>query len=224
MIRVFIGTEPAQRLACELLKYSLRAHSLAEFEFIEITGSSPDLPMQTGFSFCRWQIPELCKYHGRAIYMDADIAVIDDIRKVWDPEMSLPALARPTADKRFYTSVMVLDCAELTHWKYQELLSRVRMRPTHYAGIMWASLVSPYHHDFGDLPGHWNEMDQLKQRTSAVHYTDLQRQPWRFAGHPVGLLWHTLLRSAVRENAIPEALVREEIAKGHVRHDVLSIP
>ncbi|MBM4264570.1 MAG: hypothetical protein FJ145_24490 [Deltaproteobacteria bacterium] len=39
---------------------------------------------RTGFSFSRFLIPSLCQYRGKAIYLDADMLVFDDIAKLWD--------------------------------------------------------------------------------------------------------------------------------------------
>ena len=225
MIRVFIGTEPAQRLACEVLKHSIRARTSQPVEFTEI-GQDYGLPQQTGFSFSRWSVPELVGFRGRAIYMDADIVVLSDIAALAALPLDEPiqVRARPTADNRYFTSVMLMDCDYLPYWKFSDLLAEVRSMPDwYYASVMWASVRSPYRKGFGPLPRGWNDLDNVKAGTCALHYTDLKRQPWRYAGHPFGAVFQGELKAAMAAGAVSAELVRDEIGKGHVRANVLGV-
>lgn len=224
MIRVFIGTQPEQKLACEVLKYSIKARTTEPVEFTEIGGVS-QLPMQTGFSFARWQVPELCQYGGEALYLDADIVVLADIAEIRaiPRTVETPVLARPTADDRYFTSVMRFDCDILT-WDFARLTKMANQYDWMYNAIMWAASNSPLRADFGALPRRWNDMDRVKADTALLHYTDLKRQPWRHVGHPFGYVWQAELKSALADKVISPALVLEEIAKGHVRTDVLLTP
>lgn len=230
-IRVFIGTEPAQRLACEVLKFSISARCGVPVEFTEIgsidgEAPGPELPQQTGFSFVRWRVPQLVGYVGRAIYMDADIVVTGNIEALWKeaiPE-DRAVLARPTADDRYFTSVMLMDCAKLKHWDIWKLLDRVQHEPQwFYHTIMWASCKSPYRADFAALPKSWNMLDRWDAQTDALHYTDLRRQPWRYSGHPSSEIFRDELRAGIGAGAIPRELVKAEIEKGHIRGDLLMV-
>jgi hypothetical protein len=233
MIRVYIGTQPEQKLACEVLKYSIRARASEPVSFFEITDKTNRHAM-TGFSFARWHVPQLAKENGDgvAIYMDADIVVLGDIAALANVVGDKPALARPTSDGRYFTSVMRLDCAQLA-WDVGGLSARfgplksdscfVLPEWLHNA-IMWAAANSPWRHDFGPLDARWNDLDLVKAGTQALHYTDLKRQPWRYAGHPFGYVFQAELKSAIADKAVSMGLVAEEIAKGHVRSDVLMVP
>jgi len=222
-VKVFIGTEPNQRLACEVLKYTAQSNCSETIEFTEI-GREFDLPQQTGFSFARWEVPKLCGYWDAAIYMDADMVVFGDLKELMNTPMSKSVLARPTHDDRFYTSFMLMDCGGLTHWDFNALLAQAKEKEWLYGAIMWVSRNSPYRNDFAPLSPRWNDMDCVKEGTKVAHFTDLKRQPWRYAGHPFGWVFQAALKSAMRDGFIPETLVRSEIAKGHVRQDLLVTP
>jgi hypothetical protein len=87
---------------------------------------------------------------------------------------------------------------------------------------MWASKTSPYRKDFAPLAKAWNTLDRRDLETRAVHYTDLRRQPWRYAGHPAAATFQDELREALAAGSIAPELVKAEIAKGHVRPDLLT--
>ncbi len=218
MIRVYIGTEPMQWLACEVLKYSIRSRSSEPVEFFEISDVTTRFGL-TGFSFARWYVPKLAKENGDdvAIYMDADIVVLGDIAELFHAASDKPALAKPTSDGRFFTSVMRLDCTRL-QWDpgalpYAEWL---------HNAVMWAAPNAPWHSDFGVLDGRWNDMDLPKSGTKAIHYTDLRRQPWRYSGHPFGVVFQTELVAALKDGHILRSDLLREISAGHVRADVLA--
>lgn len=222
-IRICIGTEPNQRLSTEVLKHSIRSRTASEVEFIELVrdGELSPLKMDTGFSFCRWSIPQRCRYEGRAIYMDTDIVVLGDIMELWNLPMSTGAMAKPQ-ERRYWTSVMLLDCARLAHWDFTALAARAAAEPSFYKGVMWVEPRSIYASDFSALPGCWNDLDTINAQTKALHFTDLRRQPWRFSGHPRGWVFRDALLAATAAGAVSAQLVQTEIAKGHVRPDVLS--
>jgi len=225
VIRVYIGTQPEQKLACEVLKYSITARATEPVSFFEITDKTNRYAM-TGFSFARWYVPKLAKENGdqTAIYMDADIVVLGDIAALEHAAGEKPTLARPTSDGRYFTSVMRLNIARI-NWDVGGLLvdGFAGLPEWLHNAIMWAASNSPWRADFGELSARWNDLDLVKDGTQALHYTDLKRQPWRYAGHPFGYVWQAELKSALADKAISMALVQDEIARGHVRGDVLTV-
>lgn len=227
MIRVYIGTEPMQWLACEVLKYSIRARASEPVEFFEISGKTTRFAL-TGFSFARWHVPKLAQENGdtQVIYMDADIVVLDDIAELSRITGEKPALARPTADNRYFTSVMRLDCARL-RWDVGSIpVTPGAGMPAEWLhnAIMWAAVNSPWRGDFGELSARWNDMDVVKDGTKAIHFTDLKRQPWRYAGHPFGRVFQTELVAALKDGHILRSDLQHEIRAGHVRADILLNP
>lgn len=228
MIRVYIGTEPMQKLACEVLKYSIQSRASEPVEFFEITDKTVRHAM-TGFSFARWHVPKLAKENGdsQVIYMDADIVVLDDIAELSRITGEKPALARPTADGRYFTSVMRLDCTRL-NWDPGSLHTVAcidgAVPEWLHNSVMWAAGSSPWRADFGELSARWNDMDVVKDGTKAIHFTDLKRQPWRYAGHPFGRVFQTELVAALKDGHILRSDLQHEIRAGHAREDILLNP
>src|SRR5207237_1121984 len=127
-IRLFVGTDSTQRLAARVLEYSIKCHSSMSVDFVPMCDVPVPLPRdprnrpRTGFSFARFLIPSLCGYQGRAIYLDADMLVFDDISKLWDlplGEAGVLCAEQPTDKGRIRQySVLLLDCARLP-WRIE---------------------------------------------------------------------------------------------------------
>lgn len=223
MIKIFIGTEEAQWLPTQVLRHSVLRRTQAPVEFIDLIHIplQLNLKMYTGFSFYRFYIPEACNYEGRAIYLDADIVVLDDIQKLVDLDMGdKGALARPEGDER-YTSVMLLDCEKLKHWKIKNWAGLINAGMASYEGIMIGSKRGLNHKDFGPLPKEWNGLDEWTPDTKILHYTHVPTQPWKVAGHPLAHLFLRELKSALDEKVISRADVEKEIAEGHIYPEIL---
>ncbi|UCE77317.1 MAG: hypothetical protein JSU62_03695, partial [Gammaproteobacteria bacterium] len=79
------------------------------------------------FTPTRFMPPELMGYQGRAVVIDPDIFAIADIWELLSRDMQGKAImCRPRSgtkgviDRCLASSVMLLDCAKLTHWKVEE--------------------------------------------------------------------------------------------------------
>lgn len=226
-IRIFIGTEPKQWLPTEVLRWSIQSRTNAPVEFQELKHIPLYLKseMYTGFSFYRFSIPETCSYQGRAIYLDADIVVLDDIQKLFSMDMGEHgALARPikpgTKEGR-YTSVMLLDNEKLTHWKIKNWVDQINLNPSLYNDTLWVSPKGLNFNDFGDLPSYWNDLDHYDQQTKILHYTHVPIQPWKKADHPFGHIFFKELKAAIEEEEIPIDAIEREIRQGHLYPDLL---
>lgn len=223
MIRVFIGTEPSQKLPTQVLKHSIRARATEPVSFIEMEGPDSDYVGLTGFSLRRFHIPQLCAFEGRAIYLDADIVVLGNIAELWNLDLTRPALAKPYTTSDYFTSVMLLDCGRLRHWDFRAW-STTAAKDAQFANrLIWARPTAPNHDDFGPLPSQWNDLDIVKPATRALHFTQLPKQPWRHTGHHYGHVFRTALMDAMAEGSVTTALVEDEIEAGHVREDVLKV-
>lgn len=42
------------------------------------------------------------------------------------------------------------------------------------------------------IPAAWNHEDRLYKNTKLLHFTDIDRQPWRQDGHPLQDVWEEL--------------------------------
>lgn len=103
-IRIFIGTEPKTRVAARVLEFSIRRHTQSPVEVTYMEGPQWEYPLDgirvgTGFSLRRWMIPKACEWKGRAIYMDADQVVFDDVLELWNKPNDPPTLVTETVER-----------------------------------------------------------------------------------------------------------------------------
>ena len=131
IIKVFVGCDPNN---CDLeqmmvLDYSIHKHTSSPVEIIWMQLSrDPDSywysnpetgegwntsKWSTPFSGFRWAIPEYCDYSGRAIYMDADVVILDDLAKLWQhPIKGKAVVAAKTKADMTRLCTCVWDCAK----------------------------------------------------------------------------------------------------------------
>jgi hypothetical protein len=160
-------------------------------------------------------------------------------------------MCRPRAPARegFHTAVMLMDCAQLRHWQWQNHIEEI-FRLERSAGP-WLCLTDEDPALIGRLEEEWNHLDRLNERTRLLHYTNRQIQPWLtglpyrpdFAARPTPplqrlrncfprLKFHQphvheayflqLLRESLETGELTQDEVREQIRRGHLRRDALS--
>lgn len=223
-IRIYIGTEPAQWLPTAVLKRSILVRTKAAVEFYDLIGLDLGLKtkMYTGFSFYRFAIPEQCGYTGRAIYLDADMVVLGDIDQLYQLDMEeKPALARVCDPTTVFTSVMLMNCEKLVHWKIREWVALINAGLTSYQGCMSGSPSGMNFGDFGALPPQWNDFDKYDETTKLIHYTHVPTQPWKRPGHPYKGAFLQELQAALRDGSISREQVEREINAGHIYSGIL---
>ncbi len=234
-IRIFVGTEDNQMPAARVLEYTIRGHTRhpVQVEFMRnYYGRMPkhrkNRP-RTTFSFCRLQIPQLCGYRGRAIYMDADMQVFGDVEELWSRPFQGHKIMVTRQDEPpdvwkdnswFHPgrqmSVMVLDCERLP-WDVDEIIGGLDEDRYSYPDLMFdMCLVAPDEID-DTLPPEWNHLERYEQGvTKLVHYTVVPTQPWKNDQNPRCELW----LSAYREAAAAGAIVPEEVERLALRGEV----
>ena len=198
MIRIFVGTSANDEdlEAQAVFEYSLRKHHPADD--IELTWmrlskdpnsfwySNPDKSegwitktWATPFSALRWGIPAACGYSGKAIYVDCDMIVMDDIAKLWNQEFQSGKLIISKGDGLTFCTMM-MDCAGL-----QSVLPRARdlkQKPNCYREVrrMFSGPGAKYVQRFD---GNWNCRDGEQYATihdpdvKILHYTAIPTQP-----------------------------------------------
>ena len=91
MLKVFIGYDHAESVAFHVLCSSIWLHASQPVQIVPLMLSQlrkihtrPRDPMQSNdFAFTRFLVPHLCGYQGRAVFMDCDMLVNDDIAKLF---------------------------------------------------------------------------------------------------------------------------------------------
>src|SRR5512135_816786 len=111
-IKVFIGFEPRQPLAYNVLQSSLHRNSASRVIVEPLMLHKLPISRRglTEFTFSRFLVPWLCGYEGVAIFMDADIVVRGDIAELAaqaDPQCAVQVMQE---QQRFeWASVMLFN-------------------------------------------------------------------------------------------------------------------
>ena len=207
---VFIHTNHRQMVGALVSQYSLKRNSRNPDGFdvkILHTEDHPFLLAQEGQKFLRdgvervWRNddlqsftplrfmpPELMGYEGRAIVIDPDIFAVGDVWDLLTRDMQGKAILcryRSGAKRlfRFYaSSVMLLDCAKLTHWRCEEQFNELFDFARDY--MAWISLKLEPVGSIGLFENEWNDFDRLGPDTKLLHNTRRMTQPWK-TGLPV---------------------------------------
>ncbi|HHJ17270.1 MAG TPA: hypothetical protein ENJ80_11285 [Gammaproteobacteria bacterium] len=207
---VFIHTNERQWLGAVLSRYSLQRNSAHadefDIEYIHVR-DHPFLAEKEGQPFLRggvtreWRMddlqsftplrfmpPELMGYEGRAIVIDPDVFAVGDVYELLTRDMQGKAVmgrhrsAKQNKAQCVATSVMLMDCAKLTHWHCRQEFEELFRFERDYKEWMCLAHESP--DNIGYFEPEWNDFDRLTDRTRMLHNTKRRTQPWK-TGLPV---------------------------------------
>lgn len=221
-IHVYIGTEPKTEIPRKVLEYSIIETTRSPVEFHPMIGDNwskvNSKTPGTGFSLLRWSIPERANYIGKAIYLDADQLVLDDIEDLWNSPTLFPAETEscsiwctfqkskdyPAKPYKPNTSVMLIDCEKAKkEWpSLEELKTYLKddVKRKKYAPVMHALhiLTKPT-----EIPYYWNHLNKCKGGvTRLIHYTTEHKQPWYDPTHPCTRTWRDAFMRALKAGYI----------------------
>lgn len=226
---VFIHTNAQQILGALVARHALVRNSCHADQFdvhILHTADYPFLAAREGEAFQRdgyrriWRNddlqsftplrflpPEAMGYTGRALVIDPDVFAIGDVWDLLSRDMQGKAvLCRRRAGMKgrngeFATSVMLLDCARLAHWRCREQFDEMFAFTRDY--MEWISLKQEPPGSIGALEKEWNDFDRLTPETRMLHNTRRLTQPWKTGlpieftpedGFRANLLYHLAVR------------------------------
>jgi hypothetical protein len=209
-VTIFIGCDPRERVAANVLIDSLLQHSRRPLAIIPL--QTPQLEAQglywrereprqsTAFSFTRFLVPYLMDYQGWAIFMDCDMLARADIGQLWDlrddrfsvqcvkhnhtPHETVKFLgeAQSAYPKKNWSSLMLFNC------------SRCSMLTPDYVNTASGLELHRFtwlagDHEIGSLPGCWNHLVQVQEPSKAktaamLHWT--LGGPWFKAQRTMG--------------------------------------
>ncbi len=133
------------------------------------------------FTPLRFMAPELMAYEGRAVVVDPDVFAQGDVMELLGRDMSGKAIyCRSRGENKkieHNSSVMLLDCAQLRHWKIQEDFDALFRMTREYK--TWMNLAYENPSTIGKLEPEWNDLDNLTPRTKLLHNTHRRTQPWK---------------------------------------------
>ncbi|TGD71590.1 hypothetical protein E4634_18285 [Mangrovimicrobium sediminis] len=208
---VFIHTNHKQKLGAIISRYSMRRNSAHadEFDvrFIEVK-DHPCMLEREGQSYLRdgelrpwvnndlqsftplrFAPPGLMGYQGRAVVVDPDVFAQGDVWDLLSRDMGGAAvMCRPKSGRKgrkgaWASSVMLLDCAKLQHWRFEEDFAAMFVPPgggkPQRDYMDWISLKLENPADIGVIENEWNDFDHLTPDTKLLHNTKRYTQPWK---------------------------------------------
>lgn len=138
------------------------------------------------FTPLRFMPPQLMGYQGRAVVVDPDVFAVKDVWELLSRDMEGKAVMCRMRGKgpmaHFASSVMLLDCARLTHWKIEEDFDVLFRMERDYKE--WMNLGYEDKDTVGLFEPEWNDFDKLSPATRMLHNTRRRTQPWK-SGLPV---------------------------------------
>lgn len=216
------------------------------------------------FTPLRFMPPALMGFAGRAVVTDPDVFAVGDVHQLLTRDMQDKAiLCRARSGfKQFASSVMLLDCARLTHWRCEEQFEQLFAMQRDY--MDWISLRCEDPASIGLFEPEWNDFDRLTPATRLLHTTRRRTQPWKtglpadftpssrhrdrslagrlrgvvrrlkgkrwrrpvYEPHPdaaVENFFFQLLAECLDHGLVTEALLREHMARDHIRHDAFDV-
>lgn len=230
-IRVYVGSMEDQMLAVKVLEYSICKHASMSVEVFPLHHSKIRIPMpkdarnrpRTPFSFQRFLIPALAGHRGRAIYLDSDMQVFTDIRRLWTQPLGgaslLAARSAGDTERRPQFSVMLMDCESLD-WRIEEIVAALDRGELSYEQLMYEMAVAQK--VSAAIDPAWNSLERFEEGVTALlHYTDMSTQPWVSREHPLNRIWTRDLFEAIDSGFISADYVREHVRRGYVRPSLL---
>ena len=249
-IRIFVGCDDSQMLAARVLEYSIRKHTQHPIQFFCMRNMPITPPKHTknrpgtGFSFNRFLIPKLSGYDGKALYIDADMLVFDDIAKLWNTPFDGKRVLCSTqydvptgwenrnnnehGEGRYWTpgrqmSVMLMDCSNLD-WDVDQIVQGLDRNEYSYRELMAEFCILPQEHIGDTIPSEWNCLEWYEDgRSKLVHFTVVPTQPWKNDRSPIKDVWECVYREAVSDGAVPLKMIQDSIERRLVKASLLDI-
>lgn len=273
---VFVQANDRQMLGARIAAYSFKRNSRAPDAFDVRILNIRDFPrlMEMGHSILRdgfirsWDPddlqsftplrfapPGLMKFGGRAVVVDPDCFAVGDVARLAFRDMQGKAIQavwqEPASGKepRWASSVMLLDCAKLRHWNFDQAITGMFEHAFDY--LRWNRLELEDQSTIGRLEPEWNSFDRLGPETRILHTTRRRTQPWktglpvdytlhetkafkfaeviwrpRYARHPdpnQEAFVYSLLAEMIEGGLVTMDELRREMAANHIRHDSLEL-
>jgi len=206
------------------------------------------------FTPLRFAVPDAMGHQGLALVVDPDVFAVGDAAELFGrdlrgkPIWCCPRAGHNNSPDYLATSVMLLDCAKLPHWRFGEDLAALWAGKFDY--VEWIELKREDRANIGLLEPEWNNFDRLTPATKLLHTTKRRTQPWktglpidftlrehglnailspiqrllapRYRPHPdrnQEAYFYALLAEGIDCGSIDRADVEREVALGHVRPD-----
>ena len=227
-IPIFIGYDPRERAATNVLIDSLYRHSsrplaispIVTPQLAEVFQRERDPKQSTAFSFTRFLVPWLMGYQGWAVFMDCDMLCRGDISELWalrDDRYAVLCVQhdhRPNESAKFlgevqsaypkknWSSLMLLNCARCTALTPDYVNTATGLDLHRFTWLSGEHLI-------GALPDRWNHLVDVQPAPrqpaaeggpTLLHWT--LGGPWfreqRTMGGPLAAEWFSARDDALR--------------------------
>lgn len=193
MIRVFIGFDPREAVAFQVLSYSIQNHSsvpvsitpIALRQLKAVYTRERNRLQSTDFSFTRFLTPYLCGYEGWAIFLDCDMLFLDDIAKLWrlrNEDYAAMVVKHdyiPKSKTKFFGAIQTKYVRK--NWSSAVLFNNARCRALSPDRVNSATGLELHQFKWldddrliGELPPRWNHLVgeyPYMPNPGAVHFT-----------------------------------------------------
>jgi hypothetical protein len=268
MLGALVSAHSFRRNARDPTSFEIRILHMRDYPELQIAGRSfrrgaeqriwdPD-DLQS-FTPLRFAVPDAMNHEGLALVVDPDVFAVADVASLFSRNLADKAIwccARPgyNDDPDYLaTSVMLLACGKLSHWRFAEDLDALWKGKFDY--LDWIELKREDRSTIGLLEPEWNDFDHLTPRTKILHTTKRRTQPWktglpidftlreskglgslvspikrlvsrRYRPHPDPnqlAYFYGLLADGIDAGSIDRSDVEQAIASGYVRPDSLML-
>ncbi len=196
MMRIFIGYDPREAVAFNVLSHSIQARAsqpvmIAPLMLSQLNGvlMRERHPLQsTDFSFSRFLVPYLSGYEGWSLFCDCDMLMLDDVAKLWalrderyavqvvkhdhKPADTVKFLDQPQRpyEKKNWSSVILFNNAKCTALSQNYVNSATGLELHQFKWLGNDALI-------GELPHRWNHLVDYDptvptDQVSLLHYTE----------------------------------------------------
>lgn len=196
MIRIFIGYDPREAVAFNVLSHSIHTRAskpvlIAPLMLSQLEGlmTRERHPLQsTDFSFSRFLVPYLSDYAGWSLFCDSDMLMQDDIAKLWALRDERYAVQVVKHDHKPAETVKFLDQPqrpyEKKNWSSVILFNNAKCRALTPDYVNTASGLQLHQFKWlenddliGELPRRWNYLVDYyptvpAEQFSLLHYTE----------------------------------------------------
>lgn len=121
MNRIFIGVDERQPVAYHTLAQSIMDNCSDPVAITPLYKKMLPVEIRSGlteFTYSRYLVPYLCNYEGRALFMDADMLVMGDLKKLFEADLEDCGVFVAPVTRRFErVSLMLFNnpyCKKLT--------------------------------------------------------------------------------------------------------------
>ena len=226
-MRIYVGAQPSHEILVKVLTHSIKKYCSTRVKVIPLWKSkraNHRMPNDewnqpgTSFSFYRFLIPEENSFKGKALYLDSDMVVFSDVKKLFDTDMEgNDVMVADHFQDTGHSSVMLVDCAKCK-WDIETIMEDLDSGKYYYPNLM---RLDPVVNSIGFFSSQWNCLDSYSSDTKLLHYTCMPTQPWLNWDNPVGKYWFRALSEAMDHGAISGADVKEAVENKYIRPSII---